>query len=89
MDTDREPTANPTEVGRRSDLELVVTRTFNAPARLVFEAWTKAELFATWWVPKSFGVTLLSCETDVRVGGKYRLVFPYEDSTMEFFGTVG
>jgi uncharacterized protein YndB with AHSA1/START domain len=53
----------------------------------VFEAWTKAELFKKWWVPKSFGVTLLSCEMDVRVGGQYRLVFPYEDSTMEFFGT--
>jgi uncharacterized protein YndB with AHSA1/START domain len=53
----------------------------------VFEAWTKPELFRRWWVPKSFGLTLLSCEMDVRVGGKYRLVFPHEGSTMEFFGT--
>src|ERR1700727_2218637 len=81
------PTKNRTEVERRSELELVVTRTINAPAHLVFEAWTKAELFRRWWVPKSFGVNLLSCEMDVRVGGQYRLVFPYEDSTMEFFGT--
>ena len=57
------------------------------PARLVFEAWTKAELFRRWWVPKSYGLTLLSCEMDVRVGGEYRLVFRHEDSTMEFFGT--
>jgi len=78
---------NRTRVERKSELELVVRRTVNAPARLVFEAWTKAELFRRWWVPKSFGVTLLSCEMDVRVGGQYRLVFPHEDSTMEFFGT--
>lgn len=78
---------NRTTVERKSELELVVTRTVNAPARLVFEAWTKAELFKKWWVPKSFGLTLLSCEMDVRVGGQYRLVFPHEGSTMEFFGT--
>ena len=81
------PTPNHTTVDRKSDLELVVTRTVNGPARLVFEAWTNADLFRKWWVPKSFGLTLLSCEMDVRVGGQYRLVFPYEDSTMEFFGT--
>src|SRR5580704_1354169 len=78
---------NDTGVERKSELELVVTHTVNAPAHLVFEAWTKAELFRLWWVPKSFGVALLSCEMDARVGGQYRLVFPYEDSTMEFFGT--
>lgn len=75
-----------TSVERKSDLELVVTRTFNAPARMVFEAWTKAELFKQWWVPKSYGLTLLSCEMDVRMGGKYRLVFDLGASTMEFFG---
>lgn len=82
-----EAATNPTVVERRSDLELVVTRAVNAPARVVFEAWTNAELFRKWWVPKSFGINLLSCELDVRVGGQYRLVFPYEDSAMEFFGT--
>ncbi len=91
MDERREgeatPTKNHTRVERKSELELVVTRTVNGPARLVFEAWTKPELFRRWWVPKSFGLTLLSCEMDVRVGGQYRLVFPYEGSTMEFFGT--
>ncbi|HLK17209.1 MAG TPA: SRPBCC family protein [Fimbriimonadaceae bacterium] len=91
MDVSREggatSTNNPTGVERKSDLELVVTRTVDAPAHLVFEAWTKADLFRRWWVPKSFGLDLLSCEMDVRVGGRYRLVFPYEDSTMEFFGT--
>src|SRR5262249_39083990 len=67
--------------------ELVVTRTVNAPARIVFEAWTKPELFKRWWVPKSFGVSLLSCEADVRVGGRYRLVFAHGASNpMEFFG---
>ena len=78
---------NSTTVERKSERELVVTRTFNAPARLVFEAWTKAELFRQWWVPKSMGMSLLSCEMDVRVGGKYRLVFAHGDSQMAFFGT--
>ena len=76
-----------TRVERTSERELVVTRTINASPRVVFEAWTKPELFKKWWVPKSFGMTLLSCDMDVRVGGQYRLVFPHEGSTMEFFGT--
>ena len=80
-------TKNPTVAERTSERELVVRRTINAPARLVFEAWTQPELFRRWWVPKSFGLTLLSCELDVRVGGQYRLVFRHEDSTMAFFGT--
>ena len=81
---------NPTTVERRkSELELVITRTFNAPARFVFEAWTKPELLERWWAPKSSGMSLLSCEADVRVGGKYRLVFGHAASTtpMAFFGT--
>src|SRR5215207_11666498 len=86
-ESDAAPTKNRTTVERRSERELVVRRTVNGPARLVFEAWTKPELFQRWWVPKSYGLTLLSCEMDVRVGGQYRLVFPHEDSTMEFFGT--
>jgi uncharacterized protein YndB with AHSA1/START domain len=77
---------NQTTVERTSDRELVVTRTVNGPARLVFKAWTEAELFRQWWVPKSYGLNLLSCEIDARVGGGYRLVFKHEDSTMEFFG---
>jgi uncharacterized protein YndB with AHSA1/START domain len=73
-------------VERKSEREVVVTRTVNGPARLVFEAWTQAELFRQWWVPKSYGLHLLSCDMDVRVGGGYRLVFRHQDSTMEFFG---
>lgn len=75
-----------TTVERISERELVVTRTVNGPVHIVFEAWIKPELFKQWWVPKSAGVTLLSCEMDVRVGGRYRLVFGHGDSTMEFFG---
>lgn len=78
---------NETKVERVSDLELVVTRTVDAPARLVFEAFTKPELFRRWWVPRSYGMNLASCELDVRVGGQYRLAFLHEGSTMEFFGT--
>jgi uncharacterized protein YndB with AHSA1/START domain len=71
----------------KSDRALVVTRTFAAPARLVFEAWTNADLFRRWWIPKSIGITLLSCEMDVRVGGRYRLVFAAEPEPVAFFGT--
>jgi uncharacterized protein YndB with AHSA1/START domain len=78
---------NPTTVERKSERELVVTRTFDGPARLVFEAWTKPKLLEQWWAPKSMGVPLLSCEADVRVGGSYRFVFGLPDSkTMAFFG---
>lgn len=80
---------NRTTVERKSESELVATRTFNAPARIVFQAWTTPELFQRWWVPKSFGLTLLSYEADVRVGGSYRLVFghPAASEPMAFFGT--
>ena len=91
MDASREieatPAENRTQVERKSEREVVVRRTVNGPARIVYEAWTKAELFRRWWVPKSYGLNLLSCEMDVRVGGQYRLVFRHGDSTMEFFGT--
>jgi uncharacterized protein YndB with AHSA1/START domain len=79
---------NPTTVERKSERELVVTRAFNAPARIVFEAWTKPELLKRWWAPKSFGVSFLSCDADVRTGGAYRFVFghPASEQPMEFFG---
>jgi uncharacterized protein YndB with AHSA1/START domain len=78
---------NRTTVERKSDREVVVTRTINGPPRIVFEAFTKAELFKRWWVPKSLGMTLLSCELDARVGGKYRLVFDHAPEPLAFFGT--
>src|SRR5215207_3340410 len=84
-----EPTTmnNRTTVERKSERELVITRTFNGPARIVFEAWTKPELLKRWWAPKSTGVPLLSCEADVRVGGRYRFEFGHEVSkSMAFFG---
>jgi uncharacterized protein YndB with AHSA1/START domain len=84
-----EPTRmkNRTIVERKSERELVITRTFNGPARIVFEAWTKPELLKLWWAPKSTGVSLLSCEADVRVGGGYRFEFGHEGSKpMAFFG---
>ena len=77
-----------TTTERTSDRELVVTRTVNGPARLVFEAWAKPELFQRWWAPKSFGVTLISYEADVRTGGGYRLEMghPSFEKPMAFFG---
>ena|ERR1700733_2447766 len=92
MDARREseptPSKTPTTTERRSDRELVVTRTFNGPARIVFEAWTKPELLKQWWAPKSFGLTMIACEADVRVGGTYRLVFRHDafPEPMAFFG---
>lgn len=79
---------NRATVERSSERELVVRRMINGPARLVFEAWTKPELFKRWWVPKGAPISLLSCELDVRVGGTYRLVFGIDgsDQQMEFFG---
>ena len=92
MDPRREsepaPLKNHTTIERKSERELVVTRTFDGPARIVFEAWTRPELFKRWWVPKSTGMSLLSCEMDVRVGGTYRLVFRHDafPEPMAFFG---
>ena len=79
---------NETRVEQKSGREVVITRTFNASARIVFEAWTKAELMRRWWVPKSSGLRLLSCEMDVRTGGSYRFVFehPAAPEGMAFFG---
>ena len=86
-DSELTPMKNRTTVERKSDRELVVTRTFDAPARIVFEAWTKPELFKQWWAPKSMGVPLLSCEMDVRTGGRYRVEFGSDAATsMAFFG---
>jgi len=91
MDARRESKATPmknrTTVERKSERELVVMRTFNAPARIVFEAWTKPDLFKQWWAPKSMGMFLRSCEMDVRVGGRYRLLFGHDASASDaFFG---
>lgn len=79
---------NPTTVERQSERELVVTRTFNAAAHIVFEAWTEPELIKRWWTPPSFGMTFVSCEADVRTGGTYRFVFSHPDfeQPMAFFG---
>ena len=79
---------NPTSVERKGDRELVVTRTFDAPPSTVFRAWSQPELFRRWWLPKSVtGVSLVSCDMDVRTGGKYRLEFTTGGpDTMAFYG---
>ena len=83
----KESESQRTTVQKKSEREVVVTRTFDAPARLVFEAWSKPELFKKWWVPRSMGMTLRSCEMDVRTGGKYCLVFGDDPANpMAFFG---
>lgn len=82
------PMKHNTTVERTSDREIIVTRTFNGPAHIVFEAWTKPELLKRWWTPASFGITFVSCEADVRTGGTYRFVFthPAAEQPMAFFG---
>jgi uncharacterized protein YndB with AHSA1/START domain len=79
---------NKTVTERTSDRELVTTRSFNGPAHLVYKAWTTPELLLRWWAPKSFGITFISCEADVRTGGSYRFVFghPASEQPMAFFG---
>jgi len=78
---------NNTTMERTSERELVITRNVNGPARLVFEAWTNPEVFRQWWIPKSFGITILSFDAEIRTGGQYRLVMTHGDSgPMAFFG---
>ena len=87
MDATGSESLNRTNVERKSERELVISRTFNGPARIVFAAWTKPELLKLWWAPKSTGMSLLSCEADVRVGGGYRFEFGLGNSkSMAFFG---
>jgi uncharacterized protein YndB with AHSA1/START domain len=88
MNPTHKAAANPTTVERGSDRELVVTRLFDAPARIVFEAWTRPELLQRWWAPGSFGIAFVSCEVDARTGGSYRFVFshPQSPEPMAFFG---
>ena len=87
--TESSQTKRRMSLDRQSDRELVVTRMIDAPPPIAFEAWTKAELFRRWWVPESFGLELVSCDLDVRVGGGYRLVFrhPAAPEPMAFYGT--
>lgn len=81
-------TKNQTTIERTSDCELVLTRTFNGPAEVVFDAWTKPELVTRWWAPRAYGVKLVTCEIDLRVGGQYRYVFALEGhEPKEFYGT--
>ena len=88
MDAGKESESNPTTVERTSEREMVVRRTFNGPARIVFAAWTTPDLLMRWWAPKSYGITFISCEADVRTGGTYRFVFGHSasDQPMAFFG---
>ena len=79
---------NRTLIERKGDRELVVTRTFDAPPRIVYRAWSESDLFRRWWMPRSAaGVALVACDIDMRTGGKYRLEFSFgEEQTMAFFG---
>ncbi len=86
--TGESATTNETSVERKGNRELVVTRSFNAPAHVVFDAWTKPEHLKRWWAPKSFGVSLFECESDLRVGGSYRYAFGRDPKNPEVFSGV-
>ena len=77
-----------TSVERKGTRELLVTRPFDAPPSMVYQAWSRPELFQRWWMPRSAsGISLLSCDMDVRTGGKYRLEFGTGGSdSMAFYG---
>jgi uncharacterized protein YndB with AHSA1/START domain len=63
---------NQTSMELKGDREIVIARTFNGPARIVFDAWTRPELVRRWWAPKSHRVSVVACDADIRVGGGYR-----------------
>ncbi len=88
-DNDPSPMDVRTTVKRKSDSELIVKRSFDAPVHIVFQAWSNPELFQRWWIPKAYGMTVVACEMDVRTGGRYRLEIapPGSDQPMAFFGT--
>ena len=87
--TDPADLRHSTTTERTSDRELVITRTFDGPAHLVFKAWTTPDLLMRWWAPGSFGIHLVGCEIDARTGGRSRFLFevPDQPEPMAFFGT--
>jgi uncharacterized protein YndB with AHSA1/START domain len=82
-----EPATGGTRMEIRSDREIVISRTFDAPERIVFSAWTDAAHVRRWWAPKSHGVAVVWCEADVREGGRYRYVLGRGAEEMGFSGT--
>ena len=68
------PRCTRTSLTLEGDRNFVIARTFNGPARIVFEAYTRPELVARWWAPQSHGVSIVACDADVRPGGSYRYV---------------
>jgi len=73
------------EITTPSDREIAMTRVFDAPARLIFDAWTKPELIKRWLGVRA-GWTMEVCEVDLRVGGKYRFLWRSPDMTMGMGG---
>lgn len=70
----------------RGDREVVITRTFRAGARAVFEAWTRPELVSRWWAPRARGVEIVGCEAEVRPGGRWRYVARKGEHLVAFSG---
>ena len=70
-----------------SDREIQITRVFDAPRNLVWDAWTKPELLKRWMLGPP-GWTMPVCEIDLRVGGKYRYVWAKEPDIRMGMGGV-
>jgi uncharacterized protein YndB with AHSA1/START domain len=70
-----------------SEREIAMTRVFDAPRRLVFDAWTKPELLKRWLGVRA-GWSMAVCEVDLKVGGTYRFVWRKTDGTEMWMGGV-
>ena len=77
--------ASTLQVTTPSDREIVMTRVFDAPRRLVFDAWTKPELIKRWLGVRA-GWSMVVCEVDLNVGGAYRYVWRGPDGDMGMGG---
>ena len=77
---------NQTTMTLKGDREIVIERTFNGPPHIVFDAWTRPELVARWWAPKERGVSVVRCDADVRVGGRYRYHLRHKHGEFAFSG---
>ena len=69
-----------------SDREITLTRLFDAPRHLVFEAMSKPEHIKRWWGNLGDGYSVPVCEVDLRVGGKWRFVNRHPQGDAEFYG---
>ena len=74
------------EISTPSDTQIRMTRLFDAPRRLLFEAMVKPEHIKNWWGRLGEGYSVPVCEVDLRVGGKWRFVNRHPQGEVAFRG---